>query len=255
MRTKDGAPRRFLDEVCAGDDELRRAVEELIAADQQSGGPLKEAPQHSSLIGVSIGAYRIQEKLGEGGMGVVYRALDTRLNRPVAVKVLADDVADAAARRRFQREARMASSLNHPNILTVHDAGEFEGREYLVTEFADGGTLADWSRREKRVLEKRGRTSVGVADGLAMAHENGILHRDIKPDNILILRSGHAKLERLRTGQAGRCAGSRKPDRHANRGAHRPGMVIGTIAYMSPEQAGGAARCAQRHLLLRSDAL
>ena len=99
--------------------------------------------------GTQIGSYRIEAQLGEGGMGTVYRALDTKLNRPVAVKVLSDELADAAARRRFQREAQMASSLNHPHILTVHDIGEFEGRQYIVTEFVDGGTLKDWANREK----------------------------------------------------------------------------------------------------------
>jgi serine/threonine protein kinase len=93
--------------------------------------------------GLELGSYRIEAQLGEGGMGVVYRALDTRFNRAVAVKFLSGDVADSAARRRFQREAQMASSLNHPHILTVYDAGEFEGRQFLVTEFVDGGTLKD----------------------------------------------------------------------------------------------------------------
>ena len=89
--------------------------------------------------------YRIESSLGQGGMGVVYRALDTKLNRPVAIKFLSDDLADAAARRRFQREAQTASSLNHPHIVTVHDVGEVDGRQYLVTEFVDGGTLKDWA--------------------------------------------------------------------------------------------------------------
>src|SRR2546428_10222553 len=98
----------------------------------------------------TIAHYRVESKLGEGGMGTVYLATDTRLNRPVAIKLLSGDLADAGARRRFQREAQMASSLNHPHILTVHDAGEFEGRQYLVTEFVDGGTLKDWAKAEKR---------------------------------------------------------------------------------------------------------
>src|SRR5262245_8442832 len=89
--------------------------------------------------GTQIGPYRLESQIGQGGMGSVYRAVDTKLNRPVAIKFLSDDLADAAARRRFQREAQMASSLNHPHILTVYDAGEFEGRQYLVTEFIDGG--------------------------------------------------------------------------------------------------------------------
>src|SRR5215475_11934215 len=100
--------------------------------------------------GLEIGSYKIESQLGEGGMGVVYKALDAKLNRRVAVKVLSDKLADAAARRRFQREAQTASSLNHPHILTVYDAGEFDGRQYLVTEFVDGGTLKTWVRSGKR---------------------------------------------------------------------------------------------------------
>src|SRR4030095_16677498 len=96
-----------------------------------------------------VGTYRLEFQLGEGGMGTVYRALDTRLNRPVAIKFLSAGLADASARRRFQREAQMASSLNHPHILTVHDAGEFQGRQFLVTEFVDGGTLKDWAHTER----------------------------------------------------------------------------------------------------------
>src|SRR5512147_2752716 len=131
--------------------------------------------------GTQVGSYRVEFQLGEGGMGTVYRALDTKLNRPVAIKVLSDDLADAAARRRFQREAQMASSLNHPHILTVYDVGELDGRQYLVTEFIDGGTLKDWARTQKRTWREVVELIVGVADGLAAAHNAGILHRDIKP--------------------------------------------------------------------------
>src|SRR5215510_12869529 len=144
--------------------------------------------------GVLIGPYRIDSQLGEGGMGVVDRALDMKLNRPVAIKFLSDALADAAARRRFQREAQMASSLNHPHIVTVYDAGEFEDRQYLVTEFVDGGTLKEWIRAEKRTWWHIVELLTGVADGLAAAHAIGILHRDIKPDNILVAKGGYAKL-------------------------------------------------------------
>src|SRR6185369_7976427 len=110
-----------------------------------------DQPGRGALVpGTQIGVYRIESPLGEGGMGTVYRAFDTKLNRPVALKVLSNELADANARRRFQREAQMASSLNHPHILTVHDAGEYEGRQYLVMEFVDGGTLKDWAKAEKR---------------------------------------------------------------------------------------------------------
>src|SRR5262249_47480049 len=148
----------------------------------------------NSFVGQKFGQYEIASVLGEGGMGVVYRALDTKLNRPVAIKFLSNELADAAARRRFQREAQMASALNHPHILTVHDAGESEGREYLVTEFVDGGTLKDWSLAENRTWQQILELLTGVADGLAAAHDAGIMHRDIKPANILVARNGYAKL-------------------------------------------------------------
>src|SRR5882724_12482824 len=112
---------------------------------------IPDNPEPKALTsGTQIGSYRLESQLGEGGMGTVYRALDTKLNRPVAIKFLSDDLADAAARRRFQREAQMASSLNHPHIVTVHDVGEFEGRQYLVMECVDGGTLKDWAKEKKR---------------------------------------------------------------------------------------------------------
>src|SRR4029077_2181913 len=152
-------------------------------------------PGHKPLAsGTQVGAYRIEMQLGVGGMGTVYRAIDTKLNRPVAVKFLSDALADATARRRFQREAQMASSLNHPHILTVYDVGELDGRQYLVTEYIDGGNLKDWSKTESRSWREAIELLVGVADGLATAHEAGILHRDIKPANILITKSGYAKL-------------------------------------------------------------
>src|SRR6516225_12487241 len=114
---------------------------------------------------LQIGSYRIESQLGEGGMGVVYKALDTKLNRRVAVKLLSDKLADAPARRRFQREAQTASSLNHPHILTVYDAGELDGRQYLVTEFVDGGTLRAWHDAEKRDWPQIVELLTGVADG------------------------------------------------------------------------------------------
>ena len=123
-------------------------------------------------------------------MGEVFRARDLRLNRDVAIKFLAAEIGDEAARQRFQREAQLASSLNHPHIVTVYDVGEFEGRQYIVTELVDGGTLKTWARAEKRTWRQVVELLQGVADGLAAAHDAGILHRDIKPDNILITKDG-----------------------------------------------------------------
>jgi eukaryotic-like serine/threonine-protein kinase len=187
--------------------------------------------------GFQLGPYRIEAQLGEGGMGVVYRAFDTKLNRPVAVKFLSDELADTAARRRFQREAQTASSLNHPHILTVYDAGEFEGRQYLVTEFVDGGTLKSWARAEKRTWQQVVELLVGVGDGLATAHQAGILHRDIKPENILVATNGYAKLADF--GLA-KLTGAMPEDASAvTETATRQGVIVGSIPYMSPEQASG----------------
>jgi serine/threonine protein kinase len=188
------------------------------------------------MIGQMLGHYRIEVKLGEGGMGLVYRALDLKLNRPVAVKFLSDDLADSGARRRFQREAQMASSLNHPHILTVYDAGEFEGRQYLVTEFVDGGTLKTWARAQKRSWLDVVEILTGVADGLAAAHEAAILHRDIKPENILVARNGYAKLADFglaKLAETFQDASTMIDSRT------RQGVIIGSIPYMSPEQASG----------------
>src|SRR6266568_5678259 len=194
----------FLNEACAGDEALRREIESLLAEEKREAGFL-ESPaleiaakemsqdQTRSLLGQRVGSYQVLSLLGAGGMGEVYRAQDTKLNRPVAVKFLRQNLADPAARRRFQREAQMASSLNHPHIVTVHDVGELEGQQYLVTEFIDAGTLKDWAAKQKRTWQEIVELLVGVADGIAAAHVAGITHRDIKPANILISKSGYAK--------------------------------------------------------------
>jgi eukaryotic-like serine/threonine-protein kinase len=227
------------------DPEIRARVERMLALDsggqildQSAGGLLADPSKSVIRTGTQLGPYRIEAQIGAGGMGVVYRALDTKLNRPVAVKLLSDDWADAASRRRFQREAQMASSLNHPHILTVHDAGDVDGRQYLVTEFVDGGTLRDWARVEQRGWAQIVELLVGVADGLAAAHEAGILHRDIKPANILVAKNGYAKLADFGLAKLA-CGSEGEITRTATEPATRPGLAIGTIAYMSPEQAAG----------------
>src|SRR5262249_55136214 len=138
-------------------------------------------------------------------------------------------------------------SLNHPHILTVHDTGEFEGRQYLVTEFVDGGTLKDWVQREMPGWRKIIELMTGVADGLAAAHEAGILHRDIKPANILVAKNGYAKLADFGLAKIQEPKGSAGETAAMTVGHTQPGIVMGTIAYMSPEQASG------RQLDARSD--
>ena len=240
----------FLAEVCAGDEALKREVESLLAH-PASGAGFLDGPALAAvarvvndvsapvLTGQRLGVYELQAPLGAGGMGVVYRALDTKLNRPVAIKFLSDELADPGARRRFQREAQTASSLNHPHILTVHDAGEFEGRQYLVTEFIDGGTLRDWAHGARRNWRQPLELLLGVADGLATAHQAGILHRDIKPENILITKSGYAKLADFGLAKLYEGAAPDAATRAATETRTRPGVILGTIAYMSPEQASG----------------
>jgi Tol biopolymer transport system component len=170
-------------------------------------------------------------------MGTVYCATDTKLNRAVAIKFLSTDLADASARRRFQREAQLASSLNHPHILTVHDAGELDGRQYLVSELVDGGTLRDWVKASPRSWQDVVELVIGLADGLATAHEAGILHRDVKPENVLITKTGYAKLADF-----GLAKLRESPSLIADAPTEmrtRPGIIVGTVAYMSPEQASG----------------
>src|SRR3954447_682154 len=133
----------------------------------------------------------------------------------------------------------MASSLNHPHILTVHDIGDFDGRQYLVTEFVDGGTLKDWVRAEKPAWRQIIELLVGVADALATAHGAGILHRDIKPDNILVGRSGYAKLADFGLAKLQEHSSAETVDEPFNGDITAPRIIFGTIAYMSPEQASG----------------
>jgi serine/threonine protein kinase/Tfp pilus assembly protein PilF len=228
----------FVSTQTHGDEDLRRRVDSLLNAQQDTalsghdvaGGTLLAA-------GALIGTYRIDGPLGAGGMGIVYRATDTKLNRPAAVKVLPENLADPEARRRFQREAQMVSSLNHPHIVTVYDAGEYQDRQYLITEYVDGGTLRQWAA-QPRGWQKIVELLIGVADGIAVAHEAGILHRDIKPENILLAKNGYAKLADFGLAKLLEV----DPLADDALAGIRPGgnsTQIGTAAYMSPEQAQG----------------
>jgi serine/threonine protein kinase len=196
------------------------------------------------MVGKVLAQYQISEKLGEGGMGVVWKARDTRLDRFVALKTLsAEKLADPERKRRFVQEAKAASALNHPNIVHIYDLADADGVQFIAMEYVAGKTLDQLIRRKGLRLNEALKYAIQIADALAKAHSAGIIHRDLKPSNIMVTENGLvkvldfglAKLAETATGEFGETATVRAPEGPNT----EEGTIVGTIAYMSPEQAEG----------------
>lgn len=255
----------FLAVACANDEELRRQVEGMLAADggtdelldypayvaapellniNENQSQLPTQPLTDPLIGRRIGVYQLLRELGRGGMGEVYLANDARLGRNLALKLLpARFTQDAERVRRFQREARAASALNHPNIVTIFDIGHEDGSHYIATEFVEGQTLRALIGSSRLSLDKAIDVAMQIASALEAAHKAGIVHRDIKPENVMVRPDGYAKV--LDFGLAKLIDQDPSP-REGETGATRSsvfetreGVILGTVSYMSPEQARG----------------
>jgi serine/threonine protein kinase len=261
----------LLDEVCSCDPDLRREVEALLCSHESAGNRLKSAVRVGldfvgfPLAGETVSHYRIIDGLGEGGMGQVYRAEDIRLGRPVALKLLPDDSSrDPAALGRFEREARSASALDHPNICPIYEFGEHDGRPFIAMQLLDGQTLHELIAttslgKPPLRTEKSLDLAIQILDGLDAAHQKGIIHRDIKPANIFVTSQGQAKildfgLAKPAPAVPGVGEESKRdyrdvyPDEKLDDGSplgtlnpllSRTGVAIGTAGYMSPEQARG----------------
>jgi len=246
-----GERETFLDQACADDQILRAEVESLLASDSRGlnvlerpavelAAPLLTDERPQLRRGQTFSHYEIESMIGKGGMGEVYLAADKMLNRKIALKLLpADYTRDKERVRRFEQEAQSASALNHPNILTIHEIGNVEGQRFIATEFVDGQTLRHRFHRESLTVQEVFEIAIQIASALSAAHQAGIVHRDIKPENIMLRPDGYVKI--LDFGLAKLTEqNDRAPQAHLGEISDMSsGLVMGTVKYMSPEQAQG----------------
>ena len=248
----------FLHAACAGDEALEREVRSLLRSQQEAGGflespaieaaawavaldQIQQTPEASlSLGGRVFSHYRVVEKLGHGGMGVVWKARDTTLDRFVALKLLpAAAISDPESKRRFVQEARAASALNHPNIITVYEIGQADGADFIAMEFVAGKTLDQLIQRKGLRLADALDYAIQVAEALAAAHAAGIVHRDLKPGNLMVNESGVVKVLDFGLAKAAGRANIERTETIAEAPETASGVIVGTMSYMSPEQAEG----------------
>src|SRR6516164_6456425 len=243
----------FLEQACHGDEGLRSEVESLIALDERAENfietpafevapELLTSERTGAMMGELIGHYRIESLIGVGGMGEVYLARDLQLGRKAALKLLPERLtADETQLSRFKSEARSASALNHPNILTVYEIGSDGKRQFIATEFIEGVTLRTWLADGRMNLRAALEIAVQVASALTAAHEAGVVHRDVKPENIMLRPDGYVKVLDFGIAKLAE-EGSVSEDHELATTAllqTRPGLILGTVRYMSPEQARG----------------
>ncbi len=253
-----GSRATYLEEECREDEELRSEVESLLSSFDAAPKSFLESPAIEGVPalppiepgvgprpvgkGMRLGPYQILSPLGAGGMGEVYRARDERLGREVAIKVLSAELSQDASRvKRFEKEARSASALNHPNIVTIYDIGTSDGVACIAMEQGGGRDAEEAGLGGPIPIKKLLAIATQVADGLARAHEAGIVHRDLKPENVMVTKDGLVKildfgLAKLTSTGSGSDEGSKLPTMSGT----TPGVIMGTVGYMSPEQAGGA---------------
>src|SRR5215475_12333280 len=243
----------FLKRECGSDSGLRRDVESLLTA-SVCGDDLLDRPAmaHVGLLtasmsqqpawipGSTFGHYRILERLGAGGMGEVFRARDTRLDRDVALKTLTPDLShDGLYLERLRREARSLASVNHPNVATLHEIAEAEGRFALVMELIEGETLAKRLSRSRLRIAEIIAVATQIAEALEAAHRRGVVHRDLKPGNIMVAHGGLIKVLDFGLAKRGRAPRWEGAGGDAGEALTSPGAVLGTAGYMAPEQADG----------------
>jgi serine/threonine protein kinase len=250
LELEENSRKAFLDAACAGDEELRQEAESLLQFETRGERFIEEPAvevaakmlaheKPGSLLGQQLDSYQTLSLLGAGGMGVVYKARDTRLNRSVAIKVLPrDQVSDPERKRRFIREARAASALNHPNIITIYDIGSEGGIDFIVMEYVAGKTLDQRIPRKGMRLSEALKLAVQMADALAKAHSAGIVHRDLKPGNVMVSEDGLVKVLDFGLAKLTEAESGERPTRSLE-SLTETGMIVGTVSYMSPEQAEG----------------
>ena len=241
----------FLNDACAGDVELCAEVESLLSHEQSVAGFLAQPAWHhvvqdittarqESLAKRRLGRYQIHEKLGQGGMGEVWRATDDQLKREVAIKILPPEFSKDSERvRRFEREAYAVSSLKHSNIITIHEIGQSGDLHFIVTELVEGETLRELLANEPIGWRRAVRIASQIAAGLSVAHTAGIIHRDIKPENVIVQTNDHVKVLDFGIAKWIKSPGEDSAPYSTGGVETRMGTTPGTLKYMSPEQARG----------------